>query len=507
MSYNKNKDYYDFASFDKELITETLSGIDEKKRFRPENNKEEIQKVIEVDIEEDIINNITIDTSEKGEEFMSLDDKERRKEVNSNFGNINKQIYEHFEIAANYPSMLNTEDAYEKMKELSEKTYMYTYTTSPYEINNLKSKDNITDDEGRVIGTQYVMENGDVINQYTVNGKKGFDSIQLNKEYTNQNLMLILRKHANLNLEKKVTGYRLTLANGTVVKQEFSQNIKRIQDIQSGEIWKVENIRNYTGQGGYQVEIDTELIQSAKLEIEYTIRIKNISHIAVTNFEIIDYLPNNLSFEEDTKLLTEDATNKDFGWRYKAENITTKLSDMNENIIKKDNLTSNEERYIKVVLSKILAPTNNDSHFKNYTEIYSYSNADGRMMGKTISGAYDQNDNIIIGKDYNEKDEFVIKKAEGFNVSQVKRYINKIIRIVPNNLIEDLVQEAENYIYINQPFIERTDSAESLAITVTPPTGIDGYRVKGYIILVIKLISISLLIFLGIKISKKQERR
>ena len=298
------------------------------------------------------------------------------------------------------------------------------------------------------------------------------------------NAALIKRDDFKLELEKKITGFRLTLSDGTVLYNKVSKNAnqtlernklykeaysKQLQN-KSNEVkikndWKLEEVIEYIPETVTMI-VDTDLLQGATIEIEYTLIVKNNSENNTFSdaISIVDYFDNGVIYRPNSKLLSEKGTNADYGWKvltteylYDEDKTTGKQfvsKDVYENgdliclyanynkkgyeeaedIPSDGNITdyttkskymnpvigNNGERYVKVVLSRVLsAEILDDFAYKNQAEIIQYSNNDSRRInfsdgnGDKLSYKYPTSGNfiptaayehLISGIDRNEKE-------------------------------------------------------------------------------------------------------
>ncbi len=112
------------------------------------------------------------------------------------------------------------------------------------------------------------------------------------------------------------------------------------------------------------ITLDSELMQGAKMEIEYEINIK--SSYALDGVQIEDLTNGNLAYNPDAKLLTEDKTNADYGWTQTGDSELYEDGDKDvvystaSSIAKKGCLSK------KIVYSKILSSAEN-ANFEHST--------------------------------------------------------------------------------------------------------------------------------------------
>lgn len=299
----------------------------------------------------------------------------------------------------------------------------------------------------------------DGVEMCKVDGEEGYEAanVTVNEIPLTYNAALIRRDEFKLSLDKIVTGVRLTLSDGHVLYNMLSSNAsetvaknkefkelycKNLQkdnhliddfemNIKKLDIEEVENIPN-----SVFLISDSDLLQGATIEVEYTFIIKNNSRNATFSkgFSLVDYYDRGLIYRADNKLLTEEGKNSDYKWQVlETDDMNSKLKYISDNVINKGNapkqslyidfnkdayekeenipedgktenfetkskyvnpvIGNNGERYVKVVLSRVLSPDIiNEAYFKNQAEIIKYRNNNGRRAnylekesGKVVS--------------------------------------------------------------------------------------------------------------------------
>lgn len=286
---------------------------------------------------------------------------------------------------------------------------------------------------------------------------------------------IVLTARENFMIEPiiKVTGVKITLADGSILVNELSESSKFIDaELQEGEIRTVENIREPIA-----YYIDTEIMQNSRIDIEYTIIIKNTSLITSTDIEIGNFIPEGFYMDSEQNMLTVNCTNGDYGWSVintkalKDNNMmdpdvknqdcaVLQLSKANGNLIRNSTIGPNGERYVKIVVSKTLPVNIEQSAYIGEVEVLGYSNELGRRM---------QNEGII---------------------SKAGNRIKKLFSIFAGNKKEEDYSEAED-------------------VVIIPPTGL-GYSARiekmiKYALLVILIIVVIILIIIFKKKRKKNK--
>lgn len=364
----------------------------------------EIPQIVKVEQEEgEIISDIT----EQGilNEISrlasnSLDNTERRISIDKYFSVINNKEASYFDKIDKLTgdmsdlSIIQGGSASYKnyIKDFTTKTFMYVESDS-YEINIVEELDD-----------RVIIDNGSSI---TTEFKSNYDNVEIrNRDYNDENLVLEKRSEFKLSLEKKVTGLRVTLADGTILKEDIRT-----------EFTNLSNTTMLT----YPVIMDDEIMHGAKLELEFTIRITNLSSTNIQTgkeIAIIDYIDtqaNNLQYSANTKLLSEpNKTNDYYLWKsvnksYLANNelvneeVLDSLNDSVEILIAQYNVNDYNNSFdalgnntypikpiipkngyidIKLVGTKVLTGELEDDEltFSNTSEILSYSNLIGRRI-------------------------------------------------------------------------------------------------------------------------------
>lgn len=252
------------------------------------------------------------------------------------------------------------------------------------------------------------------------------------------------RPKAQLELDKYVTGVKVTLANGSIL---FDVN-KAADNV----IWQPHTIYNMAGKyknangiypisgdirmtrsyvnkliqehdnGIIQLTMDEELMHGATIEISYKMKITNAGeydynskefyykgtptgNVVTTNAkQLIDYVPNNLKFDT-----TKGANNK---WQMATADELKNGDLVNANLyntiskyntILKDTLLSKdlkpgestEERTL--ILTQLITTENSsdDLTYRNITEIVNVTNTAGRRMAFSITGNQDPTANKV----------------------------------------------------------------------------------------------------------------
>lgn len=383
--------------------------------------------------QETIVNTETIEKTETLMKlFAGLEDEDRRNELTNLYDELN---YENVSVIENaFKNDVADDKFIRNAKKFLDDTYMTVYVKQPYII--------------------------------TFDGEEPHP-------YTGQDLILDEREKFELSVDIKVTGFRLTLSDGTIIEEKAvlpfcDANLQKYEKIQIDDI----------ADPVYIQSLDKEIMHGAKIDIEYTMIVKNESAVPAQGFTLLNYLTNLskyqhmsiLNFNENARMITDTYTNKDYGWQAKekselmrpgskliATGVWGKLrndyyieckydcDNTDNTALRSGKLYSNGERYVKVILSKVLSSTNDESEFSDSVEIIKYKND----LGVRMRTPY-----VEEGKLY-------------------KQYMG----IIPGNGEESLS---------TTPVVER-DYAESNSIFVIPPTGFTNYKIYIFISIVIML--------------------
>lgn len=293
----------------------------------------------------------------------------RRNEVNNYFSTIDVAKSRLFKMIDGY----TTSEVHQQLaRELSNASYMIAETGS-YTIEN----PSITSVEGgwNINGTFYSNE------EYSVS----------TSSYSDQNLALASRDPFMLETDIKVSGVRITLSDGRNLFYDVDENSAFLDvDLANGETKTLRDAKEPV----LLYYMDQEIMAGSTLEIEYTIAIKNPSPVSSSRVTVMSYIPEGLSFDKTSPLLTvPNQTNASVGWNVQSDlniednptNICVTANLEDNPAIRNASIGNNGERYIKVVFTKRLNRTNEISNFKGSAEIYGYSNIIGRRMQSSTS--------------------------------------------------------------------------------------------------------------------------
>lgn len=233
--------------------------------------------------------------------------------------------------------------------------------------------------------------------------------------FDNMDFGIIERPMQLLNITKEISHVKLTLANGQIIVDG---------DPRTGNIQHLK----FLPDGNIHVEIDSELIQGATLEVEYEIKVDNrkaeidfnekdyyIYGIAnnknnwklATVTELYDYLSNDLTFKD------ENLMENNGDWIVvKPEELKpgVNLSQEAWNYIKKYNRIFKTEKFAnmkpgtvetaRMTVSKLLSNTQDDYSFDNHIEVNELKD---KTIYDSISGNYVPGNSTTYESDNDEK--------------------------------------------------------------------------------------------------------
>lgn len=219
------------------------------------------------------------ETKKQEKEYISgfttlagYEDKQRRADVDNNFGTFTYANTIIFEQIENYNGSTKSQD---EAKKLSELTKMKVVGGSNYKISHKGDKpdyEEIKDKDGKVTT---------IIHRQST-------------KYTGQNLGLSARPAISLETKTTATGLEIILADGSIF------------DLQTKDVGSDLPIIK---------AIDDEITHGATIKVEYTIAIKNDSSIQCNYLEMINHLPPGFIYSSNLKLITENKKNSDYGFK------------------------------------------------------------------------------------------------------------------------------------------------------------------------------------------------
>lgn len=325
-------------------------------------------------------------------------------------------------------SAINEKDiVYNNVKYSSEKWYVIEETN--------RYSDAIDDIEIRK-----ALENETVINNSTYNNKSYYDMksntpvmdigieftaqdeayplvLEPVKELKNVDFGIIERPNVGIIVEKEITSLEITAQNGSsiVPKGNPSDPNTKMQYVKTGLDGKV------------YAEIESRLLQGAKLNLEYSITVKNDSQIDYLEDEyylygivtdtsterkikvtkVTDYLENTMTIEEqqiEDEMWKKTTAKELYDNGLISDDVYSTLQKGNYHILlteKFEEIERGEEGTIKLYATKYLASSDIIAEC-NHTEVIELEG--GRTIEKSIPGNYDPNDTAKTEQDDDKVD-------------------------------------------------------------------------------------------------------
>lgn len=321
-------------------------------------------------ITEDLQEYIVSTTEEK--EYSSgysvlagYEDSNRRKTVDSNFETFNYSNTIMFQQINNYNS---SEKDKQQAKELSDKTWMRVVGGS-YSIDSVPSPaleihyKRVYDED-----TDSYHEEVDYYVQHVA------------ATYSGQNIVLAQRPALSLVTTTTATALKIILSDGKILSSETRDIGSDLPLIQY---------------------MDDEIAHGTTIQIEYTIRIKNDSSIQCNYLELINHLPKGFIFSQNSALVTEAKTNKNYGWEvasleslfnngYISEYTKNTYGDRNTLKVTLDNkgkgkdgfyISPGGEYNLKLTVSKVISKLSNlELPIEDFSEVLVYKDSSNRRM-------------------------------------------------------------------------------------------------------------------------------
>lgn len=226
-------------------------------------------------------------------------------------------------------------------------------------------------------------------------------------EIKNIDFGIVERPRQEIELVKRVSKLKVTLANGQVIEDaEFDDNGNIIKESNHVTAQPPKD----TSKGFVRVEIDKELMQGSLLEVEYKITAKNNSEldyisedyykygtdkdpnklVTISPTGIIDYLDQGWAFDTEN--------NEEQGWEQKTVEEIQQLKLVSEEVYNTDSVKGSIILYTEKLAEQNLKPTENanvtlnvskilsvadEIYLTNYTELVEVNKTGGRDIPST----------------------------------------------------------------------------------------------------------------------------
>ena len=257
--------------------------------------------------------------------------------------------------------------------------------------------------------------------EYDVEISNGDDSDRTPFEVKNIDFGIVERPKQQLELSKRVSGYKIKLANGQVLvdaKIDEEGNLTGTHPYTT-IVTNPGSTNNLTARGVLKTEMDNELIQGATLETVYTITVKNVGELDYTTQDYYYFGDKgngaNVVRTSVTQLLDYvdgrfEVIEQDGGkvW-YVAKELSSNYSE-DYNISKKSDKTylGDVKQYVTKNLAKLLAPgesnsvnlytsklltSTDDNLFNNQSEITEVTKPNGFTSGTPVKMLWESDKN------------------------------------------------------------------------------------------------------------------
>jgi len=244
----------------------------------------------------------------------------------------------------------------------------------------------------------------------TASGKVTIDSIDVNNDCYEMNLVLREKQKVELTTKKEVSKVKITLSDGsTLIYREPDKELGKPSENNIGTM--VVNPKQWLA------VMDDELLHGATLEVEYKVTVNDQGNPFNGKYTVYDYIDKEVMLKEyDGWDIVTDAGEKGTLAQNVADTTGSNVNDIinlleDKVIVKKEFDKDNPVAYLTT--TRVLA-TNCTDEYENYVEIIKYSNDWGRRIYFTIPG------NLNLKKIYNDEEiddlEADTAKAESVNI-------------------------------------------------------------------------------------------
>ena len=249
--------------------------------------------------------------------------------------------------------------------------------------------------------------------EYDTTVTNGDDSDRVEFVIKNVDFGIVERAKQRLELSKRVSAYKIKLANGQILVDVQINEEGKMTGTNSYTIFNTNKnyVNNTNVRGLLKTEMDNELIEGATLEVTYTIKVKNVSEkdyvtedyyyfgikdekqiVKSSVTQLIDYVDGRLSVLDDNWDDAEKGYEKEYNVSEKDDStylnkiktyLTTKLAKP---------LAPSESNQVTLHTSKLLTTTD-DNQFDNQAEITEVIKTNGFSSGGPVKMTWEGDGN------------------------------------------------------------------------------------------------------------------
>ena len=327
-------------------------------------------------------------------------------------------------------------------------------------------KVNIEYEEGIKTSEEYEMdENGAIV----MNGNYVVKKEENKKKKKNVDFGIVERAKQVLQLDKEISAIKVTLANGFVLIDSEVEKMENDSIQFKNQVKHAVCIpKSKQANGQIKIEADKEILQGAKLQIDYTLKVNNISEL--------DYVSKNYEYYLYGKGYGEDVANQ-------VQLQANKVMDYIDNHLEMDQMNQLGE-IVKENKTQLIEQgwyKEESEWLKNTQKILLIKD-----FQQKLSSQESENHSLKLSKLLSNSTDDEMLYHNNAEIIEVRKNGGASLITIPGNYIESM--EKKEY-----------DEDDSTDIIIVPPTGLDNYPMKYWMI----IISVLGIVGLGIIIIKK----
>lgn len=192
----------------------------------------------------------------------------------------------------------------------------------------------------------------------------------------NTDFGLLEKEESKIKVEKRVSAIRILDSNGL---EKVAITIKPGEIPEGKGLELIKQIPNKENPIQYNIELGTELLTGATIEIEYEIKVINESNIEVSVTKLLEYIGNSSTYNTENTEWKEISKN-DISKVLSSEIVDTLDNNVILEYANEIKLAAKEEITKKIVLSGSFSSTDKEIEYTNIAEVGEYSvTTDGRV--------------------------------------------------------------------------------------------------------------------------------